>query len=624
MIATTDHGNGNEVSKDEPCPICHKPDWCFLLPDGAINCKRETHAPDGWVRASQDSKDGFAIFQPLRNKAIPRSGRELPTWKRTGNHDDDGFEKQIIFQYSDTQRVIRKQWSDRRSVYKQKNGKLKSKLVIPQYRNGEAWAWGKGDNEWPLYRSDDLLPTDVLFFVGGEICVETLRKWGFSATCNQGGEGNRLATTIKALKELRFFMLVVIPDNDKAGMSAADELIEAATTSGIPAAVLSPLELQSNAPQKWDVADWEVEPDEAQSKIKDAVSRLRPKTYEAPTLSEKAQNLKDALTQYTRIDEDFDKFVYERDVLGGEHGLRGKRLEVLADIVAPPQPVKIRSFADNSDGFIEDLMLKQQGMLPPGIATGFMGIDRITEGGLQRGDLNIIAGRPSMGKTSLCLAMAWNVATLNNLPVVLFSLEMTEYQVKQRLISALTNIPVSRIRAGRISDAEVEQVISANMEVDESPLRIDDSKRIDTRYIESACNRVMDDTGQPLGMAMVDYLSNMKVYGNNRTEAISQAVRDLKDMAGIINAPVNLVSQLNRDLKGRTNKRPTMEDLRETGEIEQQADSIAMVYRDEYYHPDTIDRGIGEVIYVKQRQGQCGTVKLMFEPEYTRFRDLPI
>lgn len=622
MIASID-AQAKEVTSSDPCPICSKPDWCFLLPDGAINCKRETSAPDGWVRASKDASDSTAIFQPLRNRAIPRNGRSLPSWKRTGQHDGDAFEMQIVFQYSETQRVIRKQWSDRRSVYKQKNGKLKNKMVIPQHKDGDNWQWGRGDDQWPLYRSDDLLPTDVLFFVGGETSVETMRKWGFSATCNQGGEGNRLSETIAALKQLRFFMLVVIPDNDKQGEKASEELLEGVTSCGMPAAILNPLELKSDAPQKWDVADWDVDAETAQSKIKDAVSRLRPKAYEEPTISEKAQNLKEALSSYTRIQDDFDKFVYERDVLGGEHGLRGRKLEALADIVAPPQPVKIRSFAVGSDDFIEELMMKKAGMLPPGISTGLQGIDRITEGGLQRGDLNIIAGRPSQGKTALSICIARNVASISGLPVAIFSLEMTETQLRQRLISSAIGVPASRIRSGRVNDFELNDIVEANETLKLLPLFIDDTKRIDAAYIEDACKKIQDDTGQALGMVLVDYLSNMAVPKTaNRVEGVSQVTRDLKDLAGILDVPMTLVSQLNRDVKNRTNKRPTMEDLRETGEIEQQADSIAMIYRDEYYNPDTIDRGIAEVIYVKQRQGECGTVKLLFEVEYTRFHDL--
>lgn len=622
MIAHTEQA-ASEVTKAEVCPICGKPDWCFLLPDGAVNCKRETNAPEGWVRASKDAKDGTAIFQPQRNRVVPRSNRTLPVWKRTGKHDGDAFEMEIIFPYSDDQRVIRKQWSDRRAVYKQKNGKLKTKMVVPQYRTEETWKWGRGSDEWPLYRSDDLLPTDVLFFVGGETSVETMRKWGFSSTCNQGGEGNRLAETVAALRKLKFFMLVIIPDNDKAGMESSESLLEGVTACGLPAAVLSPLDLNPEADQKWDVADWKIEPSEAQSKIKDAVSRLRPQIYEESTATEKAQNLREALAKYTRIEDEFERFVFERDVLGGEHGLRGRRLDALAEIVAPPLTVAIRSLAEGSEDFIEDLLMKKAGMLSPGISTGFKGLDRITDGGLQRGDLNIIAGRPSQGKTALGLCLAYNVIQTSGLPVAIFSLEMPEAQLRRRLISARTKISAGRIRAGRISDYELNEVIEANAALDALPLMIDSTKRIGADYVRDACQKIQDDTGQALGMVLIDYLSNMEVPRTaSRTEGVSQVVRDLKDLAGILDVPINLISQLNRDVKTRSNKRPTMEDLRETGEIEQQADSIAMVYRDEYYHPDTLDRGIAEIIYVKQRQGETGTVKLLFDIEHTYFQDL--
>jgi replicative DNA helicase len=617
MIASIENGTGKEVSKSDPCPICQKPDWCFLLPDGAINCKREESAPQGWVRASKDAKDGTAIFQPERNRAVPRPNRELPSWKRTGKTDGGEFEKEIIFRYSDTQRVLRRQWSDRRPVYRFKNGKPKNKMVVPQHLKGKQWAWGKGGDIWPLYRSDDLLPTDVLFYVGGETCVETLRKWGFSATCNQGGEGNNLDQTVELLRDLRFFMLVIIPDNDEQGMKSAEMLLQAVIAVSIPAAILSPLDLEPHAPPKWDIADWGVPIDEAQGRLRDAVSWLRPKQYEAPPISEKAQGLRDAITQYAALTDPFEKAIAAQDM-----PVKGRLLENLAREVAPVEESSIATLSADSESFLETLIMKQQGMIPPGIQTGYGEIDRIREGGLHRGHLDVYAGRPSMGKTTLVTCIAYQVALFNTLPVAIFSLEMTREELWQRLIAMKISIELGRLRSGRVSIEEIDRVATASYELDAMPLFIDDKKRITTRYIEDACKRIQDDTGQPLGMVMVDYLTNMADCRQNRYESVSQNVRDLKDMAGVLNVPVALVCQLNRAVEGRTNQRPIMSDLRETGEIEQQADSIGFVYRDEAVNPDTADRGIGELIYVKQRQGMTGTVKLLFEGQYARFRNM--
>lgn len=613
----------HEVTKDEPCPICSKPDWCFWLPDGAINCKRSTVAVEGWVRAKNDApKDHSAIFQPKRNRAIPRSGRSLPAWQRTQKSDDGAFEKEIIFQYSETQRVVRKQWSDRRSVYKQKSGKLKSKLVIPQHLSGKSWEWGRGPNPWPLYRADDLRPTEVLFFVGGETCVETLRKWGFSATCNQGGEGNRVPDIVASLKELRFFMLVIIPDNDEAGMNAAEKLIEALVAADIPSAILSPLEINPNAPQKWDVADWsDHDAEDVQGRIKEAVARLRPVQYEAPTSSEKAQNLREATARLACIEDSFERFVTEQQI-ALDYGARGRRLDDLVREVAPPQPVQIFAIAADSEDFLEDLILRQQGMIPPGISTGFYDLDAVMGGGLQRSDLDVWAGRPSMGKSSAVLSIARNVASISQMPVPIFSLEMNKRQIRQRYLAADTGIPLTDIRMGQVSLDQVNVLAEANDRLNALPLFIDTTKRIDAQYIEDACKRVQDDTGQPLGMVVVDYLTNMKESKSSRFESVSQNVRDLKDLAGILDANIGLVSQLSREVEKRNDKRPMLSDLRETGELEQQADSVHFFYREEHYNPDTPNRGITEVITAKGRNSGTGTTKLLFEPQFVRFRNL--
>ena len=280
-------GTAHEVTHDHPCPICHKPDWCFRLPDGAMVCQREDSVPPGWVKLTTKAKDGASIFRPKQNHLHPRDRTNIPSWKPTKRRDTktSALEQEILYQYSPTQRVFRRQWSDRRPVYKDKRGNRKTKLVRPQYLDGVTWKWGKGKGPWPLYREADIQPGDAVFFVGGEACVETLRQWGFSATCNQGGEGTNIEETAKRLKNLNVRSLIIWPDNDDAGKKAADKLLNACQTIGIPTAILNPLDIHPEAPHKWDAADWTVETAQARETLSAVVANLNSSSPNCPNAS---------------------------------------------------------------------------------------------------------------------------------------------------------------------------------------------------------------------------------------------------------------------------------------------------------------------------------------------------
>ncbi|MEM7773369.1 MAG: VapE domain-containing protein, partial [Cyanobacteria bacterium P01_A01_bin.37] len=193
------------------------------------------------------------------------------------------------------------QWSDRRATYRDKSGQLKTKLVRPEYLDGDIWKRGRGPNPWPLYREDDIQSGDVLFFVGGETCVETLRSFGFSATCNQGGECTYLDKTAERLAQLPFCSLVIWPDHDPTGYQAAEQLFERCRKRHIPAAILNPLDLYPEAPQKWDVADWDISINEAQERLKAVVATLH---FEMSTVSQPSQHKKPALAQQYQAVED--------------------------------------------------------------------------------------------------------------------------------------------------------------------------------------------------------------------------------------------------------------------------------------------------------------------------------
>ena len=257
-----------------------------------------------------------------------------------------------------------------------------------------------------------------------------------------------------------------------------------------------------------------------------------------------------------------------------------------------------------------------------GIPVNFYDLDAMTQG-LQRSDLIIVAGRPAMGKTSIVLNIAKNVAQLHQLPVCVFSLEMSKEQLTYRLLSMEVGIESGRLRTGRLQQEEWPLLGQGINSLGQLPLFLDDKPNSGVLEMRSLCRRLMAETGKELGLIVIDYLQLMEgSTPDNRVQELSRITRGLKGMARELNVPVIALSQLSRGVESRTNKRPMLSDLRESGSIEQDADLVLMIYRDEYYNPDTPDRGITEVIVTKHRNGPVGTVKLLFEPQYTRFRNL--
>ena len=258
----------------------------------------------------------------------------------------------------------------------------------------------------------------------------------------------------------------------------------------------------------------------------------------------------------------------------------------------------------------------------PGVETGFYDLDVMTSG-FQRSDLIILAGRPSMGKTSFGLNIAHNIARELGLPVAIFSLEMSNEQLAFRLLASEAKIESNRLRSGRLSQNEMEPLTVALGNLTTLPIFVDDTANISVMQMRSQVRRLQAEQKQKLGLVLIDYLQLMEGSGSdNRVQEISKITRALKGLAREIEAPVIALSQLSRAVESRTNKRPMMSDLRESGSIEQDADLIIMLYRDEYYNPDTPDAGIAEAIITKHRNGPTGVVKLIFKPELTEFRNL--
>ena len=255
-----------------------------------------------------------------------------------------------------------------------------------------------------------------------------------------------------------------------------------------------------------------------------------------------------------------------------------------------------------------------------GLATGFVDFDKKT-GGLRPGDLIIIAGRPGMGKTSLAMNIAEHVAIEKKMPAAVFSMEMSAEQLAMRVISSFGRIDQQNLRTGQLTDMDWSRLSSAIGLVREAPLFIDETGALSPLELRARARRIAARHG--LSLIVIDYIQLMQVPGSeNRTNEVSEISRNLKALAKELSCPIIALSQLNRGVESRDNKRPRMSDLRESGGIEQDADLVAFVYRDEYYNENSTERGVAEIIIGKQRNGPTGTVKTAFHGQYTRFDNL--
>ncbi|PKO83920.1 MAG: replicative DNA helicase [Betaproteobacteria bacterium HGW-Betaproteobacteria-11] len=256
-----------------------------------------------------------------------------------------------------------------------------------------------------------------------------------------------------------------------------------------------------------------------------------------------------------------------------------------------------------------------------GLPTGFTDIDRMTSG-LQPGDMIVVAGRPSMGKTAFALNIAEHVGVELRQPVAIFSLEMSGPQLATRFLSSVGRLDQGKLRSGRLTDDEWDRMTVALGKLHEAPIHIDETGAINSTDLRARARRLHRQFGK-LGLIIIDYLQLMSSngYGENRATEISEISRSIKALAKELQVPIIALSQLSRKVEERTDKRPLMSDLRESGAIEQDADIIIMMYREEYYKPDTQDKGTAEAIIGKHRNGPVGPTRLTFLGEYARFEN---
>ncbi len=256
-----------------------------------------------------------------------------------------------------------------------------------------------------------------------------------------------------------------------------------------------------------------------------------------------------------------------------------------------------------------------------GVPTGFTDLDKMTSG-LQPGDMIVVAGRPSMGKTAFALNIAEHIGVDQRLPVAIFSLEMSGPQLATRFLSSVGRIDQGKLRNGRLTDEDWERLTMALGKLHEAPIHIDETGAINATDLRARARRLYRQCGG-LSLIVIDYLQLMtSTKGNeNRATELSEISRSVKALAKELKVPIIALSQLSRKVEERTDKRPLMSDLRESGAIEQDADIILMMYREEYYKQDTQDKGVAEVIIGKHRNGPTGTVRLTFLGEYTKFQN---
>ena len=271
---------------------------------------------------------------------------------------------------------------------------------------------------------------------------------------------------------------------------------------------------------------------------------------------------------------------------------------------------------------IEELFKTKQTVT--GVSTGFTDLDKQTSG-LQGGDLVVVAGRPSMGKTSFSMNLIEYAAINQDLPVAVFSMEMPGAQLATRMLASLSRVNSTRLRTGQLENDDWPKLTSAIGLLNQKNIYIDDTPALSPLEVRTRARRLAGEHEHGLGMIMLDYLQLMR--GNdtggteNRTLEISNITRSLKGLAKELDCPIIILSQLNRSLEQRPNKRPVMSDLRESGAIEQDADLIMFIYRHEVYEPETEQKGLAEIIIGKQRNGPIGTVRLAFLGEFTRFEN---
>lgn len=325
------------------------------------------------------------------------------------------------------------------------------------------------------------------------------------------------------------------------------------------------------------------------------------------------ESLRTAIESYAAESDPFQRALLQNEI-GKTFGVRNRMLDDLVRVVISPNSGSTASMDEAVHDVFGEIELRAQNGEPIGLHSGFADLDRMTQG-FQASDLVIVAGRPAMGKTAFALGCAAGVASQGK-KVLIFSLEMSQKQLTYRLLSCMASIPSGVLRTGKLSPDEWNRLGVATASLSNLNISINDVAEQTVAEIERVCDEEQPD------MVVIDYCTLLDGPGTDGYQKVTYNTKKLKVLARKLNIPILLLSQLSRAVEQRQNKRPISSDLRDSGSVEQDADLILMLYREEYYDEETAARGIAEVIICKHRNGPTGTVKLLFEQEFTRFRNL--
>jgi replicative DNA helicase len=480
---------------------------------------------------------------------------------------------------------------------------------------------GVNRSDIPIYRYAEIQQAiadgKAIYLVEGEGKADQLWALGLPATCNLGGSGKFQDSDAQDLIKAK--EIILCPDRDQVGLKHIHTVAAKihALQPDLPLRRMNPYPEYNWGvlPQNKgvDVGDW----------IESGVTRFHIEAAIAPYIAEIPKEItpvdefRDAIAKLKSIAEPFERALLQQEITA-KYKIRGEKLEELLSEIVSKEPIKITSMAELfSDVYLEIQDKTEHPEKGIGITSGFPVIDSIT-GGWQNGDLIILAARPSMGKSTLALNLAVNSAKSGH-SVAFVSLEMSEKQLMYKIIACESRINNNNLSRGDLKDDEWEPVIKAGLEIGKLPLKILDNG-ISTH--SDICHKVKSLKQTGLNLLVIDYLQLLSSDSDNENVAIGRITRSLKLLAMELQIPIICLSQLSRAVEARQNKRPMLSDLRSSGSIEQDADLVVFMYRDEYYNPDTPDRGIAEVMFSKHRNGVTGTVKLLFEPKFSEFKSL--
>jgi replicative DNA helicase len=350
------------------------------------------------------------------------------------------------------------------------------------------------------------------------------------------------------------------------------------------------------------------------------LTRLLERTVSATNIDQYGLLISDKQTRRNLIESAYEIIKLAEDTSQPLETVIQKSEEQIANISQGKSQQDLVSIGETLIDTFQEIEDRSESKIPPGVPCGFYDLDAMT-GGFQRSDLIIVAGRPSMGKTALAVQFGFKIAK-KGLPVAVFSLEMSKGQLVQRLLAGEAKIESTRLRSGNIQQDEWEPLTEAISKLAELPIFIDDTSNPTVNEIKKKAQKLQAENDGKLGLILIDYLQLMDGGSDNRVQELSRITRGLKGMAKDLNVPVIVLSQLNRSVEQRTNKRPMMSDLRESGSTEQDADLIMMIYRDDYYNSNSSEAGVAEIILTKHRNGPTGTVKLLFDSQFTQFKNM--